>query len=320
MRIYYVCEWTGESGGIKVLYDHVRLSRRAGFDARLAATGRFERADWFRNDRRETPAVSRLCRRLRAADVVVVPEFCVRDVRLAGLGVRQVAFVQNPAMVTGPLAASRFEAVIVPSEPLRRWVLDSSGYGGPVHVVPGMIEDEWFAGPRLAKPARPRVLIIDRRDKNQGEPRWVQDALESTGTSVTYVRPRMPRTGFVGLFREHDVYVHLSHPEGFPVSILEAFASRCLVVGFAGCGGLEFMRNGENCVVVPDGDWAAAVAEVQRLGDWSEHRWVGMLDRAERAARDYPEPRTADALGRLWSGMRACPSCAARDSEVSCDP
>ncbi|MBI4879193.1 MAG: glycosyltransferase [Planctomycetes bacterium] len=306
--VYYLCCWTGESGGIKVLYDHVRLLRTLGVAAHLASYGAFERAGWFAHDPRDVPGCSDLLRRLLPEDVVVLPEFCMRDRELAGARCRQLVLVQNTKLVTGALDDLRYEGLIASSRPLAAWVRERGRPGGPVHLVPGMLEEEWIFPSRAPPAGRLRVLVIDRLDKHQGEPERVYaELLRHERLAVTYVRPRMPRDAFVQLFRHHDVYVHLGYPEGFPVSVLEAFGAGCLVVGFAGLGGLEFMRGGKNCFLVADGDWEAAARRVLALETMPRAAWAAMLAAARRTARRCGEARTRRGLARLARALRRAP-------------
>ncbi len=306
--VYYLCCWTGESGGIKVLYDHVRLLRALGVPASLASYGAFERADWFAHDPLAVPGRSDLLGLVRPEDVVVLPEFCMRDRELAAARCRQYAFVQNPQLVTGALDDERYEGLIASSRPLAAWVRERGRPGGRVHLVPGMLEEEWIFPPRAPPAERLRVLVLDRLDKHQGEPeRAYAELLRHDRLAVTYVRPRLPRDAFVRLFRSHDVYVHLGYPEGFPVSVLEAFGAGCLVVGFAGLGGLEFMRDGKNCFVVTDGAWEAAVRRVLALEPMPRAAWAAMLAAAHRTARRCNEARTRRALGRMARALHRAP-------------
>lgn len=311
VRIFYLCNWTGESGGIKTLYDHVRLLRRNGYDAALASYGAFRRCGWFEHDEREVPAVSDLLETLRPDDLVVLPDFCMRDGELAAADCRQVVLVQNPDLMTGSADEARYRAVFVTSVPLVPWVRDEIGYSGALRLVPGFLERELVRPTRTDIPARPRLLLVDRLDKNRGEPAQARQALRARGRDVLLLDERMPRERFVRHFAETDVYLHLSYREGFPVSILEAFGAGCVVIGFAGRGGLHFMRDGENCRVVPDGDWRAAIASLDELLDSPAAVWQRLRDAARRTALLHDEHRCEHALLDAFATLDT--ECALRD-------
>lgn len=297
-RVVYLCQWTGTSGGIQVLYEHVRLLRRLGTNALLGAHGPFRRCEWFDNDPALTPAIDDCLAGLQGNDVLVVPEICIGAPELSGLRGRRVAFVQNPSLLRTDLTG--FECAMVPAHTLVPWLRAATAFDGPIAVVPGFLDSELVRSPRRFTDGRVRVLLIDRPDKHRGEPSAARERLrQRTDIEVTYVASPMPRQQFVELFRAHDVYLHLSHPEGFPISVLEAFGAGCLVVGFAGIGGLEFMQHDRNCFVAPDGDVAGAIATLTE----ALHRPSAELDQllacARATAAAFPETGTANALARL---------------------
>ena len=303
MRILYLCNWTGESGGIKTLYDHVRLLRRNGYDAALSSYGSFERCRWFEHDEREAPGLPDLLARVRPDDVIVLPDFCMRDPELARLACRQVVLVQNPDLMTGPADETRYAALFVTGRPLVRWVRDEKGWDGPLRLVPGFLERRLVLAPRRGSPVRPRVLLVDRLDKHRGEPLAAHAELLAAGHAVRLVDERMPRARFVRHFAESDVYLHLSYREGFPVSILEAFGAGCVVIGFSGRGGLHFMRDGANCRVVPDGDWRAAVGALDDLLIAAPERWDALRAAARATALAHDEAGAEHALLAAWRSL-----------------
>lgn len=297
-RIVYLCQWTGTSGGIQVLYEHVRLLRQMGHRAVLGADGPFRRCTWFANDPRLTPGLDDGLASLRADDVLVVPEICVGATQLAQVVARRVAFVQNPALLRASLDG--YAGAMVPSRRLVPWLGAATGFAGPIAVVPGFLHAELLEPTRRFVRTRPRVLVVDRPDKHLGEPARLRDRLRARrDLDLTYVDRPMPRTEFVAQFRAHDVYLHASHPEGFPISILEAFGAGCLVVGFAGIGGLEFMQDGRNCFVAADGDVDGVVAMLARALQRPAAELDAILCRARETASAFPEQGTADALAGL---------------------
>ncbi|MFY9343900.1 MAG: glycosyltransferase [Planctomycetota bacterium] len=299
-RVVYLCQWTGTSGGIQVLYEHVRLLRGHGVPALLGAHGPFRRCSWFANDPSSTPALDDCLAKLRCDDVLVTPEICIGAPELDAIPARRVAFVQNPALLRTGLDG--YARALVPAWALVPWLRRTTAFTGGIEVVPGFLHAEFLQPPRSFARARPRVLLVDRPDKNQGEPARVRDRLRQRGgIEVTYVDHPMPRDEFVRLFRTHDAYLHLSHPEGFPISILEAFGAGCLVVGFAGIGGLEFMRDRVNCFVVADGDADGVVGVLDGALARSPLELDAVLHAARETARAFPEQATAGALVRVFA-------------------
>lgn len=307
-RIFYLCNAWGESGGIKVLYDQVALLRKLGQDALLASTSTFRRCTWFDSSERDSPAVSDLLQLVTAEDIVVVPEYAIREPELRDHPARQVALVQNTHLISGPITRNRFEAAVLTSPVLIQELRAKTGFEGPVHVVPGFLEREWIAPPRETSAPPKRVLLIDREDKHQGQPQRAAEALGRLGVEVSYARAPCPRLEFVQRFAEHDLYLHLSYPESYPVSVLEAFGQGCLVAGFSGGGGLAFMRDRENCRVVPDGDWEAAVDAALELMNADSESLDRMRSKAAECARSAHPDRALEALDRLVGSLLSRPA------------
>ena len=149
MTVYYLCNWDSLSGGIRVLYDHVRTLRRAGVEASLGATGTFLRCVWFDHEEAEIPGVDHVFDKLRPGDRLVVPELLLADPSLRHALAGLLAFVQNLNLVPPDIDWSRFELVLTASGPLRDALLPS--IADRVPVVAG---EEHVA---VHVPAEPRV-------------------------------------------------------------------------------------------------------------------------------------------------------------------
>ena len=303
-RILYLSEWRGQSGGIKVLYDHVAALRTLGYEALLAARGEFPRCEWFDDHTVEaTPSFDLLADGLRPTDVLVVPEIAIGHEDLKSINCRKIGIVQNPKFLGGPMLDADFEAAIVPSHPLIDWLREASPFTGPIRVCPSFIEDRWFGPQREPFKGPPRVLLTARDGKHQGEPFFAAGALAYAGLQPTLITDGCSREEFIQNFRAHDIYMHLSYPEGLPMPPFECFANDCLLVGFAGIGGLEYMEHGKNALVFPDGDWLPAVNAVMAWKDGADERVAPMLAAGRATARhfnwEHMRARLAEAFGEL---------------------
>jgi hypothetical protein len=302
MVVYYVCEWSGVSGGIRVLYDHVRTLRSLGVDARLASRGTFERCVWFRHDAEETPAAENFLPQATANDVIVVPEILLDDPAWRTTPAACFAFVQNLSLVPAHVAWRRFARVLTASAPLAARLRAEGVGAATASAVPHYLEPALVGPARAWTPAaHPCVLLNPRRGKHRNEPYLAARTLEDSGLAVRIVDGLMHRDDYVRLFREHSLYLHLSRPEGFPGPVMEAFGAGCLVVGFTGGGGDEFMRHERNCLVAPDGDWRAAVALARSTLRRPAAELTALLADARATALRYDETRFRARLGAIFA-------------------
>ncbi len=306
MTVYYLCNWDSLSGGIRVLYDHVRTLRRAGVEASLGATGTFLRCVWFDHEEAEIPGVDHVFDKLRPGDRLVVPELLLADPSLRHAPAGLLAFVQNLSLVPSDVDWSRFELVLTASGPLRDALLPSIADRVPVVAVPHFLAADLVLPLRTWFPAaRPKALINPRCGKHRNEPYLAARLLEDSGLEVTVADRPMHRNDFVRLFRDHALYLHLSYPEGFPGPVAEAFGAGCLVAGFTGLGGLEFMHDEDNCLTAEDGDWRRVVRHARSVLTRPAAELSALIASARETILRYDEATFAR---RLTAAVAAEPS------------
>jgi glycosyltransferase involved in cell wall biosynthesis len=110
-----------------------------------------------------------------------------------------------------------------------------------------------------------------------------------------------PRGRVAEILAESSVFLASGYPEGCPLPPLEAMACGCLVVGFTGRGGWEYMRHRKNCWIAPDGDVltaAAHLAEALRAVERGEDAPV--REQARRTAEEFSPAAEEEALARHW--------------------
>jgi glycosyltransferase involved in cell wall biosynthesis len=194
--------------------------------------------------------------------------------------------------------------------------------GNPAFLVLSGIDKEVFAPPAEAPPADGplRVVIEGGVDLIR---KGVPHALEAVGLMdeprhVTLVTPGppatphpgvdehvggIPHTAMAELFRRSHVLLKLSRAEGMYGPPLEAFHGACTVVTNPVTGHEEYVRHGENALVV---DWDDPVGTARALDLLARDR--DLLQRlragALETARAWPDWETstaqmADALRRL---------------------
>lgn len=149
-------------------------------------------------------------------------------------------------------------------------------------------------------PEKNPVLLADVLSRAlESDPRWrlvvcgegsLQDALVQRARELN-VEDRLELRGYVPidgglweLYRDSHVLIHVSHTEGVPQVILEAFAARLPVVA-TDVGGVADLVANRGLLIGPD-DAEAAAAALNRLAHESELR-ERLVAEATQAASDH---------------------------------
>jgi hypothetical protein len=315
-RILYVSHDIGEPrGGIGVVYDHVATLRAHGFEAFVVHGMPGFRYPFAPP---EVPVIDGGVKlAIRNTDIVVVPEDYAEVIRnCRDLKCRRVLFCQNHHFIFDGLARGEawrdygFSEYICVSAPiqqaLKRWFAISAS------IVRPAVDDAFFA--REFKPlALPMTLACMPR-KGRSNLRLVHGLLAAKGL----LRPgRLSWLEIEGLakaevaarLRDAHIYVSTSVREGLGLPPLEAMGTGCLVVGFAGGGGLDYATE-DNGLWVPDEDpWALAAALEQVATALDDPAAMASLDSKRRAGRAtaqrYSRASFERELVTFWSAQVA---------------
>jgi hypothetical protein len=261
------------TGGVQVIYQHVGMLQKHGVEAHVVHLGDF-RVDWFEHAV-EPITIDQAKIRIGQNDVLVVPERIPQWANEFSCR-RKLAFVQNWGLVEnavgrGDYADFGFTGVVCCGSYLKNWMETHTAL--PIWMVGNGIEQEKFK-PEPAN-RRPGSLLYLRR-----KPTWILG-----DQALRLLSPHLRRTlrvivlphyqtqhQMIEAYQQADIFVPLGFPEGFSLPPLEAMACGCAVVGFSGGGGLDFMKDGQTALVVPDGDVAMLAQAVERILTDSELR------------------------------------------------
>jgi len=103
-------------------------------------------------------------------------------------------------------------------------------------------------------------------------------------------------------YAEADIYLQTPEIDNMPTSVLEAFASGCVVVSTAAGGVPTILTDGLHGYLVPCGDAAAAADRVIRLLDDPEQARQ-LAANARQTCEDYRWTRVRDRWVALYRGM-----------------
>ena len=261
-RIFYFCpDFPQPSGGVKALYRHVSLLQEAGFDAALVHQKRGFVTHWHGY----TVPVIWLEDRpsFGPDDVLVFPEVMADFVRQTQhFEGRRVVIALSWALAYSRLqpgerwAELGVEQIITRSPTIVRhlaWSMETA-----VTLIPPFIDPARYCPPPGGK--LDQVAFMTRKDRT-GE--WLEQTLARRGTAAGHswlALRNMNEATYAHHLQQSAVYLPTTLQEGLHASVLEAMACGCLVVGFSGIGGNDFMVGAgaeQNCVLVENGDLLA---------------------------------------------------------------
>ncbi len=302
--IYFLCpDYTPPAGGIRKIYRYVDILNAAGTPACVLHQASPFRCDWFDNDTmirymgEVTP---------RHHDLLVIPEIFGPHAMRLSPGVPRVILNQNayntfvpyPESYTGPYAHEEAKGIIVVSE-------DNANYlrlafpDVPVHrIVYAIDPDRYHYDPAVKK----RQLAYMPR-KNREDATQVLHILRARGLDL----PIVPIDGAseedaARILRESAYFLSFGHPEGFGLPPAEAMACGCVVIGYHGNGGREFLRP-PYAHPVETGDIVAYVCAVEQV---LRQDPAGQAQRAaDYIHQHYTVEKERESVLRIFQGVLA---------------
>lgn len=298
-------------GGVKMLYRHVDVLGALGFRAAVVHRVPGFRCTWFEND---TPVRYLTGRFVTRDDVVVVPEMFGPFLAEIARGARKVVYNQNcyatfqgyplePQPAASPYLDEEVIAALVVSEDSREYLRHAFPQL-PVFRIHHSLDPALFA-PGGEK--RPQIAFMPRR--RRGDLVQVLQILGLRGVLEDYelvaIEDRS-EAEVAEILRRSAIFLSTGSAEGFGLPAAEAMACGCLVVGYHGGGGREFLRP-DVAFPVTEGDvlgFARAVEEVIRLRAREPGRLEAVARRAAESIRPTysPEAEAAD-VAAAWTAI-----------------
>lgn len=95
------------------------------------------------------------------------------------------------------------------------------------------------------------IVILNRKNTHHIQPilNYLKDKIHQV-TIVNNINP----DSLADIFNNNQIFISLGYPEGFGLPAAEAMACGCIVVGFTGGGGTDFLFHKKNSFLAPDGD------------------------------------------------------------------
>lgn len=263
---YFICpDYDVPSGGIRVIYRFVDILNSAGISAAVVHRSRKFRCTWFEN---ETIVLGAKDVRFQKGDLLVIPEWYRQLIPLIAVGVPHMIFNQNAYEMfsevpyergksAGVMSADTIGIVGISEDNLR--YLKLCFPDKRIDAIRLSIDTELFQPtaktkviaymPRKRLKELNQILhILEQRNSLDG---W--ELLPIIGVSEKEVARRLGGAA---------IFLALNAREGIAVPGLEALASGCVVVGFHGGSGEEYMTR-DVAVPIADGEIVSFVLALE---------------------------------------------------------
>jgi hypothetical protein len=303
--IYYACpDNPSPSGGVRRLYRHVEILNQHGIEAFILHRSPEFKIGWFETN---VPVryfgdqgVSFL-----SHNVLVIPEVMAPLMKLvANTPINRIAIALNWAHIYGCLPIGEdwrtygITQAIAGSQYEREFI--SKTMGIDAHVLVSGTDD------RLFYPRDEKILQIAYMPRKNSLAPAILGAFQSIYPELSGI----PLASIDGqshkevaqILGQSAIFLTATFPEGLARPPLEAMASGCIVVGFAGRGSLEYMDNGDNCYRADDGDvLTAANYLAQAVIDIRNGQSQSMQEKALSTAAKYSVQREEQRVLQYWS-------------------
>jgi hypothetical protein len=297
-RILYFCpDFPQPSGGTKTLYRHVWRLRQLGFEAAIVHQRRGFVLTWHGY---EVPILWLEDHpQFGQADICIFPEVMLDFIRQTqGFRGQRVVIALSWAPAYNRLRPGErwqdygITQVMAKSPVIKRYLKWSMGIDVTlIHEYVDAIR--YVYDPALKKPT---IAYMTRKDAT-GE--WLHGVLARKGepfTAFTWLPLRgMDEAIYAQHLREATVYLATTMQEGMHVSVLEAMACGCLVVGYAGVGGHVYMvgeGDRQNCVLVENGNLpmlGETLEQVLLNLHIDHHHYDRIINNAVRSTQPYQD-------------------------------
>lgn len=317
------------SGGMFVIVEMAQILHKAGYDTVLVV----REAQQKKQLQQFAPDIP-VCLweevHLTPEDRWIVPEGWPSALSL-GLVAKAhcLLYVQNWAYLHGHLPQNCTwqnlpVQMLAVSDPVAWFVRKTTGQNAPI-LRPSIDTNLFYPAPDCKNAKKIRIAWMPR--KNKALSRQIHDILEASLTLRNIPQPEWleihgrSRQEVGELLRTAHIFLASGFPEGCPLPPLEAMACGCLVVGFSGFGGWDYMRQvmpngcspicplrntpwGANAFVASDGDVMGAVVALEQAIDLflTDGTTLAQVRQAAmNTASWYSPERQKETLLALWA-------------------
>ena len=257
--IYLLDAAVAPAGGFAVIYKHVEILSEHGFNA-FVGLARMPDIDFYKS--RAPILIHNDNIIAQKGDIYVIPEpFQNYMEALKSAPCKKIMFCQNhyylPFSGNYNLGFSEFsvDSVLISSQSIASYL--GSVYGlKNLPLIPYSIDNKFFPSANKLRQIAymPRKLPDEAKFIQASFKRLFKEFQDIPWVSIHGVSTDIAAK----ILSESAFFLSLSHRESFGLPPLEAMASGCLVAGFHGDGGREYMHRNNGWWADP-GDWQACV-------------------------------------------------------------
>jgi glycosyltransferase involved in cell wall biosynthesis len=243
-------------GGVKVMYQHCLMLRGLGFEAYPLIMGDYE-GNFFVYDV-EVKHLKELGYELEDGDVLISPEFAPY-LGLDFKGGMKVLFNQSQSWRYHEnrlkledkgknFLEMGYDYAITCSQHLSDMLQSKMGMLS-YPITNGIDTEKFFPVP--VKRISGRILTLSRK-----HPEEIQKIIDLASHLDFHfqVVDGLSEDELIEEYQQAEIFLATGYPEGLPLPQLEAMNCGCVVVGFTGGGGDEYMLQHETAFVADDGD------------------------------------------------------------------
>ncbi len=323
-RVLVLCpDHAKPSGGIRRLYRHVDVLRKHGVEAWLVHEKTGFRCDWFTHS---TPIMGLVDANPTPHDFLVFPEVFASAVSTMSPGVPKVIFNQN-AYLTFQTKRALDPATRLPyfhPDVVAVFAVSEDNAEYLRYAFPGLKVQRLHYGidPIFAPcwPKRKAIAYMPR--KNPDHVVQVLSILRHRnaldGWEVESI-DGLPEGKVAEKLAGCAIFLSFGTFEGCPLPPLEAMASGCVVIGYHGRGGREYLK--------PEVSYPVDVGDVLGFAETAEAllaRGQGLPELLEKCGRDaeafvrmrYSPELEVEDIVRAWSNIRSLVNGAARSQSL----
>lgn len=254
-------------GGIKIFYQHCKILRELGFNAYPLALGGYDGNLYYEDIK--SKKLAEIGTNLRSNDIVVVTEHSPYD-GLMFNNCKKIMFAQSWIYLSARFKEKDKEKSY--RELGYDYVISCGAYitqtiktlhnEDCITISNGVDTDIFYPDEKVR--INNRVMCLPR--KNNADIQLIKKIVLKRLPGIEFVEvDGVSESEIAFEYRKSDIFLATGYPEGFGLPPLEAMFSGCIVVGFAGRGGRQYLIDDETALISEDGDCTDAACNLLSL-------------------------------------------------------